>query len=154
MVNSSWTKSHIVNIWKIPERTKRVYPPCDTSALQACLESSHLCCYIFCVPIPINRLICDVFPCQPIMYSFNSILLIRNIFVNETDASPGKINNTTCFYISCTVPSRKGNADFKFLVQPYLPSIQFRVTHTYLAVPPGPQSSAGGICTCSYKARS
>ncbi|CAL4905575.1 unnamed protein product [Urochloa decumbens] len=34
MVNSSWTKSHIVNIWKIPERTKRVYPPCDTSALQ------------------------------------------------------------------------------------------------------------------------
>ncbi|KAL6847293.1 hypothetical protein ACP4OV_023146 [Aristida adscensionis] len=34
MVNSSWTRSHIVNIWKIPERTKRVYPPCDTSALQ------------------------------------------------------------------------------------------------------------------------
>jgi len=34
MVNSSWTKSHIVNIWKIPECTKRVYPPCDTSALQ------------------------------------------------------------------------------------------------------------------------
>ncbi|KAF8776738.1 hypothetical protein HU200_003473 [Digitaria exilis] len=34
MVNSSWTKSHIVNIWKIPERTKRVYPPCDTSVLQ------------------------------------------------------------------------------------------------------------------------
>ncbi|WVZ82717.1 hypothetical protein U9M48_029949 [Paspalum notatum var. saurae] len=35
MVNSTWTRSHIVNIWKIPERTKRVYPPCDTSALQA-----------------------------------------------------------------------------------------------------------------------
>ncbi|KAJ1266039.1 hypothetical protein BS78_08G120600 [Paspalum vaginatum] len=34
MVNSSWTRSHIVNIWKIPERTNRVYPPCDTSALQ------------------------------------------------------------------------------------------------------------------------
>ncbi|KAJ1257848.1 hypothetical protein BS78_10G027800 [Paspalum vaginatum] len=34
MVNSTWTRSHIVNIWKIPERTKRVYPPCDTSALQ------------------------------------------------------------------------------------------------------------------------
>ncbi|KQJ86114.1 GDP-Man:Man(3)GlcNAc(2)-PP-Dol alpha-1,2-mannosyltransferase isoform X2 [Brachypodium distachyon] len=34
MVNSSWTRSHIVNIWKIPECTKRVYPPCDTSALQ------------------------------------------------------------------------------------------------------------------------
>lgn len=52
MVNSSWTKSHIVNIWKIPERTKRVYPPCDTSALQVCLESSHQCCYIF-VSFPI-----------------------------------------------------------------------------------------------------
>ncbi|CAD6267227.1 unnamed protein product [Miscanthus lutarioriparius] len=34
MVNSSWTRSHIINIWKIPERTKRVYPPCDTSSLQ------------------------------------------------------------------------------------------------------------------------
>ncbi|KAL5205944.1 hypothetical protein ABZP36_034153 [Zizania latifolia] len=34
MVNSSWTRSHIENIWRIPERTRRVYPPCDTSALQ------------------------------------------------------------------------------------------------------------------------
>ncbi|CAO2838368.1 unnamed protein product [Amaranthus hypochondriacus] len=35
MVNSSWTRSHIVNLWRIPDRTKRVYPPCDTSSLQA-----------------------------------------------------------------------------------------------------------------------
>ncbi|XP_028549576.1 GDP-Man:Man(3)GlcNAc(2)-PP-Dol alpha-1,2-mannosyltransferase isoform X1 [Dendrobium catenatum] len=34
MVNSSWTRSHIEKIWKIPARIKRVYPPCDTSALQ------------------------------------------------------------------------------------------------------------------------
>nr|XP_010938737.1 GDP-Man:Man(3)GlcNAc(2)-PP-Dol alpha-1,2-mannosyltransferase [Elaeis guineensis] len=34
MVNSSWTRSHIEKLWKIPERTRRVYPPCDTSALQ------------------------------------------------------------------------------------------------------------------------
>ncbi|XP_074276655.1 GDP-Man:Man(3)GlcNAc(2)-PP-Dol alpha-1,2-mannosyltransferase [Silene latifolia] len=34
MVNSSWTQSHIVKLWKIPERTRRVYPPCDTSGLQ------------------------------------------------------------------------------------------------------------------------
>ncbi|KAF8394895.1 hypothetical protein HHK36_018833 [Tetracentron sinense] len=34
MVNSSWTQSHIEKIWRIPERTKRVYPPCDTSGLQ------------------------------------------------------------------------------------------------------------------------
>ncbi|XP_031473711.1 GDP-Man:Man(3)GlcNAc(2)-PP-Dol alpha-1,2-mannosyltransferase isoform X1 [Nymphaea colorata] len=35
MVNSSWTKAHIDKLWKIPERTKRVYPPCNTSTLQA-----------------------------------------------------------------------------------------------------------------------
>uniref|UniRef100_A0A7N0SZS6 ALG11 mannosyltransferase N-terminal domain-containing protein n=1 Tax=Kalanchoe fedtschenkoi TaxID=63787 RepID=A0A7N0SZS6_KALFE len=35
MVNSSWTQSHIVNLWKISDRIKRVYPPCDTSGLQA-----------------------------------------------------------------------------------------------------------------------
>ncbi|KAH0930543.1 hypothetical protein HID58_016270, partial [Brassica napus] len=27
MVNSSWTKSHIEAIWRIPERIRRVYPP-------------------------------------------------------------------------------------------------------------------------------
>ena len=36
MVNSSWTQSHIESLWRIPERTKRVYPPCDTSGLQVC----------------------------------------------------------------------------------------------------------------------
>ncbi|KAK6932994.1 ALG11 mannosyltransferase, N-terminal [Dillenia turbinata] len=35
MVNSSWTQSHIEKLWGIPEHTKRVYPPCDTSGLQA-----------------------------------------------------------------------------------------------------------------------
>ncbi|XP_050152720.1 GDP-Man:Man(3)GlcNAc(2)-PP-Dol alpha-1,2-mannosyltransferase-like isoform X2 [Malus sylvestris] len=35
MVNSSWTQSHIEKLWNIPTRTKRVYPPCDTSGLQA-----------------------------------------------------------------------------------------------------------------------
>ncbi|KAI6676192.1 hypothetical protein NL676_036988 [Syzygium grande] len=35
MVNSSWTRSHIEKLWRIPDRTKRVYPPCDTSGLQA-----------------------------------------------------------------------------------------------------------------------
>ncbi|KAK9161087.1 hypothetical protein Syun_007428 [Stephania yunnanensis] len=34
MVNSSWTQSHIEKLWKIPECTRRVYPPCDTSGLQ------------------------------------------------------------------------------------------------------------------------
>ncbi|KAG2290001.1 hypothetical protein Bca52824_049605 [Brassica carinata] len=34
MVNSSWTKSHIEVLWRIPERIRRVYPPCDTSGLQ------------------------------------------------------------------------------------------------------------------------
>ncbi|KAJ9160356.1 hypothetical protein P3X46_025764 [Hevea brasiliensis] len=35
MVNSSWTQSHIERLWRIPKRTKRVYPPCDTSVLPA-----------------------------------------------------------------------------------------------------------------------
>lgn len=34
MVNSSWTKSHLEGVWNIPGRILRVYPPCDTSALQ------------------------------------------------------------------------------------------------------------------------
>lgn len=34
MVNSSWTRSHINELWRIPQRIKRVYPPCDTSSLQ------------------------------------------------------------------------------------------------------------------------
>ncbi|CAL9190313.1 unnamed protein product [Musa hybrid cultivar] len=37
MVNSSWTRSHIESLWKIPRRIKRVYPPCDTSSLQQLL---------------------------------------------------------------------------------------------------------------------
>lgn len=36
MVNSSWTQSHIEKLWRIPDRIKRVYPPCDTSGLQVC----------------------------------------------------------------------------------------------------------------------
>ncbi|XP_043704727.1 GDP-Man:Man(3)GlcNAc(2)-PP-Dol alpha-1,2-mannosyltransferase-like isoform X1 [Telopea speciosissima] len=34
MVNSSWTLSHIEKLWRISNRIKRVYPPCDTSGLQ------------------------------------------------------------------------------------------------------------------------
>ncbi|XP_019173780.1 PREDICTED: GDP-Man:Man(3)GlcNAc(2)-PP-Dol alpha-1,2-mannosyltransferase-like [Ipomoea nil] len=34
MVNSSWTQSHIEKLWGISSRTRRVYPPCDTSRLQ------------------------------------------------------------------------------------------------------------------------
>ncbi|TYH58367.1 hypothetical protein ES332_D08G149100v1 [Gossypium tomentosum] len=35
MVNSLWTQSHIEKLWGIPKSIKRVYPPCDTSGLQA-----------------------------------------------------------------------------------------------------------------------
>ncbi|KAL9248577.1 GDP-Man:Man(3)GlcNAc(2)-PP-Dol alpha-1,2-mannosyltransferase-like protein [Drosera capensis] len=34
MVNSSWTQDHIVKLWRIPQRTRKVYPPCDTTGLQ------------------------------------------------------------------------------------------------------------------------
>jgi len=49
MVNSSWTKSHIEVLWRIPERITRVYPPCDTSGLQVItfrqLESYDFCLF-------------------------------------------------------------------------------------------------------------
>jgi len=31
LVNSSWTASHILGLWKAPERTFIVYPPCDVA---------------------------------------------------------------------------------------------------------------------------
>jgi len=35
MVNSSWTRGHIDLLWRVPERTMTVFPPCDTAALAA-----------------------------------------------------------------------------------------------------------------------
>ncbi|XP_061571483.1 GDP-Man:Man(3)GlcNAc(2)-PP-Dol alpha-1,2-mannosyltransferase [Cololabis saira] len=32
MVNSSWTLHHILSLWRSPNRTSVVYPPCDVSA--------------------------------------------------------------------------------------------------------------------------
>ncbi|KAM8873448.1 GDP-Man:Man(3)GlcNAc(2)-PP-Dol alpha-1,2-mannosyltransferase [Synchiropus picturatus] len=32
MVNSSWTLDHILSLWRAPNRTSVVYPPCDVSA--------------------------------------------------------------------------------------------------------------------------
>lgn len=34
MVNSSWTKSHIIQIWKSPNNTFCVFPPCDVSSFK------------------------------------------------------------------------------------------------------------------------
>lgn len=34
MVNSSWTEKHILDLWNIPFRTHRVYPPCEVSHLK------------------------------------------------------------------------------------------------------------------------
>ena len=31
LVNSSWTQSHILSLWKAPQRTFIVYPPCDVA---------------------------------------------------------------------------------------------------------------------------
>lgn len=35
MVNSSWTKGHIDQLWSIPQRTFLVYPPCNTGKFEA-----------------------------------------------------------------------------------------------------------------------
>ncbi|KAI1291756.1 GDP-Man:Man(3)GlcNAc(2)-PP-Dol alpha-1,2-mannosyltransferase [Halotydeus destructor] len=35
LVNSSWTRDHINNLWRVPERTHRVYPPCNVTDFKA-----------------------------------------------------------------------------------------------------------------------
>lgn len=35
LVNSSWTKNHINSLWKVPNRTFLVYPPCNTKAFES-----------------------------------------------------------------------------------------------------------------------
>lgn len=35
LVNSSWTRGHIDQLWQVPHRTSTVFPPCDTTALAA-----------------------------------------------------------------------------------------------------------------------
>lgn len=40
MVNSSWTKGHIDQLWQIPQRTHLLYPPCDVRAF-ASLQLDH-----------------------------------------------------------------------------------------------------------------
>ncbi|ORX98574.1 UDP-Glycosyltransferase/glycogen phosphorylase [Basidiobolus meristosporus CBS 931.73] len=34
MVNSTWTKNHILELWRNVQNTRTVYPPCDTSRLE------------------------------------------------------------------------------------------------------------------------
>lgn len=43
MVNSSWTKDHITEIWKKPSSTAIVYPPCDTSEFAKVKNTSETC---------------------------------------------------------------------------------------------------------------
>ncbi|XP_074650121.1 GDP-Man:Man(3)GlcNAc(2)-PP-Dol alpha-1,2-mannosyltransferase-like [Tubulanus polymorphus] len=35
MVNSTWTRNHILHLWKTADRTNIVYPPCDTTEFVA-----------------------------------------------------------------------------------------------------------------------
>lgn len=41
MVNSSWTENHIVDLWQVPFKTFRVYPPCEVSHLKK-LQPTYL----------------------------------------------------------------------------------------------------------------
>lgn len=34
MVNSTWTADHINSLWRIPSRTRVIFPPCDTTQFQ------------------------------------------------------------------------------------------------------------------------
>ncbi|KAJ3200753.1 asparagine-linked glycosylation protein [Entophlyctis luteolus] len=40
VANSSWTIAHLNEIWKVPEKTSIVYPPCDTLAFEK-FDLSH-----------------------------------------------------------------------------------------------------------------
>lgn len=40
IVNSSWTRNHILSMWRLPDRTHLLFPPCDTSAFQS-LDLQH-----------------------------------------------------------------------------------------------------------------
>lgn len=35
MVNSSWTENHILDLWDVPFKTHRVYPPCEVMHLKS-----------------------------------------------------------------------------------------------------------------------
>uniref|UniRef100_A0A1A9WTJ2 GDP-Man:Man(3)GlcNAc(2)-PP-Dol alpha-1,2-mannosyltransferase n=1 Tax=Glossina brevipalpis TaxID=37001 RepID=A0A1A9WTJ2_9MUSC len=35
MVNSSWTENHILDLWDVPFKTHRVYPPCEVTHLKS-----------------------------------------------------------------------------------------------------------------------
>lgn len=38
MVNSSWTENHINQLWQIPAKTFKVYPPCDTEEFKKIIQ--------------------------------------------------------------------------------------------------------------------
>lgn len=45
MVNSSWTENHILDLWDVPFKTHRVYPPCEVShlkSLQRCEDPNKI----------------------------------------------------------------------------------------------------------------
>lgn len=44
MVNSTWTQNHVNSLWKIPQRTSIVYPPCDTKSLLELLVDEDESC--------------------------------------------------------------------------------------------------------------
>ena len=43
LVNSSWTQGHILSLWKAPERTFVVYPPCDVAEFMTVTLDKRTC---------------------------------------------------------------------------------------------------------------
>ena len=107
MVNSSWTQFHIENLWGIPDRIKRVYPPCDTSGLQVLFHVIHHNLSAFCM---FFHVLChfSVIPYQ---------------FTSETGTSFGKIGRNSKNHICCSISSWEGAhtyKTFKLKVQQFL----------------------------------
>lgn len=144
MVNSSWTQSHIEKLWRTPERTKRVYPPCDTSGLQVLFLILHHNLSTFCIFVIYYANI----------YNFLPIYI-------WTGTSFGKSHGNSKNYICFSISSREGAhtyINFKLKVQQFLclkfgtlincsNSLQFDSFNS------GTWSSTWGLFSCHQKIR-
>lgn len=92
MVNSSWTKSHIEVLWRIPERIRRVYPPCDTSGLQVVTITGSSNLMIFICLLFISRYLFNIFGLM------QALPLERSsdppIFISVAQFRPEKVRDT------------------------------------------------------------
>lgn len=42
MVNSTWTENHILDLWDVPFKTHRVYPPCEITNIKKIVRNDNI----------------------------------------------------------------------------------------------------------------